>query len=68
MLLIDVPRGDLSVGAEKSSLLHCCHKTICEHFDIAHLFGPSYEIHKRQPYWIFRDRPILGESSWGDRS
>ena len=47
MLLIDVPRWDLSVKPEKSSLLHCCHKmqndktNICGHCDIVHLFGRS---------------------------
>ena len=61
-------RWDLSVKSEKLSLLHCCPKNICEHCDIVHSFGLQvFKIHRRQPSWIFRDGPILGESSWGDR-
>ena len=49
-------------------LLHCCPppKKKCKHFDIVHSFGLSlFKMYRRQPSWIFRGRPILGESSWG---
>ena len=62
MLLINVPRWDLSIKPEKSSL-HCCHKWFV---NIPTLFTRSVhrflEIHRRQPSWIFRDRPIY--SRW----
>ena len=63
MLLIDVPRGDLSVKPEKSSLLHCCQKMF---MNIGTLFTRSVyrclKYTEDRHLGLFRDRPILSES------
>ena len=61
MLLVDVPRWDLSVKLEKSSLI----ANICEHCGIVRSFGNLEYTEDTEPSWISRDtRAISVNRGW----